>query len=264
VWLRAAARGQISLRDQVGGGRGRRGQQRGRQRRRGAAARRHIDLTHGTSISITEQAQGHGRQPAVPQDPRMQELHMEGEAGGARSARFGRRRRRRRRRRRETRSHSSHIFSCFLLLPRDQVKCERGRRAGWARSASRRVAVVGAHLRRPCSALPALPSLPIDDLDDPELTGRVPARVSQVARRRRKIPRDPAPAPTTTPRASRCAGRGRGPLLGLLAHLPPSRSSDAAELTRCRTTHASKSAIEQDASLLLAPPGDQCVSPGLR
>jgi hypothetical protein len=51
VWLRAAARGQISLRDQVGGGRGRRGQQRGRQRRRGAAARRHIDLTHGTSIS---------------------------------------------------------------------------------------------------------------------------------------------------------------------------------------------------------------------
>ena len=57
---------------------------------------------------------------------------------------------------------SHHLFSCFLLIPRDQVGGERGRRAGWERSASRRVAVVGAHLRRPCSALPALPSLPLD------------------------------------------------------------------------------------------------------
>ena len=74
-----------------------------------------------------------------------------------------RRRRRGRWRRRAARSHySQHIFPCFLLLPRDKVKGERGRRAGWAQSASQRVAVVGAHLRRPCSALPALPSLPID------------------------------------------------------------------------------------------------------
>ncbi len=51
------------------------------------------------------------------------------------------------------------LFSCFLLLPRDQVKGERGRRAGWARSASRRVAVVGAHLQSPERALPALPTL---------------------------------------------------------------------------------------------------------
>jgi hypothetical protein len=36
---------------------------------------------------------------------------------------------------------SQQLLSCFLLLLRDQVKGERGRRAGWARSASRRVAV---------------------------------------------------------------------------------------------------------------------------
>jgi hypothetical protein len=35
----------------------------------------------------------------------------------------------------------STAFLLFLLLPRDQVKGERGRRAGWERSASRRVAV---------------------------------------------------------------------------------------------------------------------------
>ena len=35
----------------------------------------------------------------------------------------------------------------------NQVEGERGRRAGWARSESRRVAVRAAHLRRPCSAL---------------------------------------------------------------------------------------------------------------
>ena len=40
------------------------------------------------------------------------------------------------------RSHySQQLFSCFLLLPRDQVEGERGRRAGWARSAARRLAV---------------------------------------------------------------------------------------------------------------------------
>ena len=125
------------------------------------------------------------------------------EAGGVRSGRRRRRRRRRGRwRQRAARSRSSHhLFSCFLLLPRDQVKSERGRRAGWARGASRRVAVVGAHLRRPCSALPALPSLPIDDLDAPELTGRVPARVSQVADARPLTPetRRPRQLPPRAP-----------------------------------------------------------------
>ena len=85
-------------------------------------------------------------------------------------------------RRRVARSHySSQLFSCFLLLLRDQVEGERGRRAGWARGESRRVAVVGAHLRGPERALLGAPSLPIDDRDDLQLTGRAPARVSQVA-----------------------------------------------------------------------------------
>ena len=101
-------------------------------------------------------------------------------------------------RRRAARSHTSQqLFPCFLLLPRDQVKGERGRRAGWARSASRRVAVVAAHLRRPGRALSALPSLPIDGRDALQLTERVPARVSQVADARPPNPGDPAPAPTT-------------------------------------------------------------------
>ena len=44
------------------------------------------------------------------------------------------------------------------LLPYStQVKGERGRRAGWAWSVSRRVAVVGAHFQRPCSALLGAP-----------------------------------------------------------------------------------------------------------
>ncbi len=116
-------------------------------------------------------------------------------------------------RRRAARSHSSQqLFSCFLLLLRDQVKCERGRRAGWARSASRRVAVVGAHLRRPWSALPGPPSPPGDDRDALQLTSRAPPPRTQVrtarppnpeTRRRCQLP----------PRASRCAERVSGALL---------------------------------------------------
>jgi hypothetical protein len=68
---------------------------------------------------------------------------------------------------------------------------------GWARSASRRVAVVGAHPRRPGRALLGAPSLPIDDRDAPELTRSIPARVSQVADARPRAPGKP-PIPTTT------------------------------------------------------------------
>jgi hypothetical protein len=117
-----------------------------------------------------------------------------------------------RRQRAATSHYPRQLFSCFLLLPLDRVKGELGRGAGWARSAARRVAAVGAHLQRPGRALPGSPSLPIDR-DALGLTEHNPARVSQVARRR-------PPKPTSgrrrqlPPRVPGCAERGSGTLLG--------------------------------------------------
>jgi hypothetical protein len=104
----------------VGGGSVRRsGCERQWWRRRGAAVMR------GDGLTRSERAVNWGNAPCRHRLP--------GLGGGGGGGRW---------RRRAARSHCSHhIFSCFLLLQRDQVKGERGRRAGWARSASRRVAV---------------------------------------------------------------------------------------------------------------------------
>ena len=115
----------------------------------------------------------------------------------------------------------------------NQVEGERGRRAGWARSESRRVAE--AYQR----AFLLCPRSQIDDLDVLQLTERVPSRVSHRSPAAAGKSRYPAPEPLT--RAPRCAERGSGTLLGPGRTSLQSRLSDAAELTRCRPTHASKS-----------------------
>jgi hypothetical protein len=80
-----------------GGGGGRRGGAGGGAGSGGSAA---ASRPHSRHLNLTAQSQGHGGEPVVPQDPRVHELQMAGEASGARSGRRRRRRRQRRRRRR--------------------------------------------------------------------------------------------------------------------------------------------------------------------